>query len=752
MGFREFYDIILRGKWIIVAALIAVAVPVTIYTMLQPSKYTSSSLLLVHQQDESLVSILPTDPGSSFFQDELQLGNELLILRQSEALADSVGVQLAALDSIPGTQQAFRVNRNKDGERIGYKAIGGVLQSSVISSNLEGADVDAIRITVTSTIPEEAAYIANIYADAFVKLTRQSSLASVSASREFLEEEVQQQSGRMLELDSNVRDFMAAEGAVDLDDAAERLVSQVAELQAQRDEAMVDVRMKEATIAQVETELRSIEPRLAEFVSSGAAGEIELAQTRVAELRGRLETIYLRNGQLRTATDVPPDVRTLRSEISQLNSRISELTQRYLAEAVAVGADGNSAAMERITELRRTLAEARIENSGLQAQVAVLGVRIGQYEGEMQALPRQSIGLAQLQRDRESAEALTAALQERLNDARITEKSELGYAEIVRTAAVPSVPFSPNRELNIMLGLMLGLALGIAIAAAKTRLDDRLHRPDDLTSQGYPVLGTIPDMKELIARDFNAAETVVVGNQTLDTRLVTLLNPMSVASESYRALRTSIQFSRPDVVIETIIVTSASPNEGKSVTSTNLAVAMAQAGRRVLIVEADLRLPSVHEMFGISREPGLVQLLFNPEAFNPEDYATEIDDLYVMPPGSYAPNPSELLGSRTMRDCIAKFREAFDVIIFDAPPVLAATDAVLLSTQCDATIVVARAGVTRNYDLQHAHEALEGVGATVIGTVLNGFDVSKAYGYKYKYQYRYGNTYGYGHEAHKTES
>ena len=751
LGAREFYDILLRGKWIILAALVVVAVPVTVYTMMQPSLYTSSSLLLIHKTDQSLASVLPTDVGSAFWKDERNLGNELLVLRQSEALADTVGVVLSRLDTIPGTDQAFTINRNAEGGRLEYKAIGGRLQGGFVSSNMEGADVDAIRVSSVSTVAAEAAFVANIYARAFVRHTRTSSLASVSASRVFLEEQVQVQSGRMLELDGNVRDFMAREGAVDLDDASRRLVSQVSTLQAQRDVALVDVRMKQATIAQLGTELGSIEPRLAEFVASGAAGEITLSQTRVAELGGRLETIYLRNPELRNAATVPEDVQMLRTEVAQLNNRIATLTQQYLEEAVPVGADGNSAAMQRITDLRRRLAEERIALSGLEAEVSVLGVRIGQYEGQLRALPRQSIALAQLQRERESAEGLHAALLERLNEARIAEQSELGYAEIIRSAAVPNLPFSPKRGRNIVLGLILGLALGIALAAAKTRLDNRIHRPDDLRNQGYPVLGTIPNMDDLVAKDFDGAETIVVGGQTLDTRLVTLLNPMAVASESYRALRTSIQFSRPDMVIETILVTSASPMDGKTVTAINLAVVMAQAGRRVLLVDADLRRPTVHKKLGMSREPGLVQLLFEEGSFDPKAYATGIDDLYAIPAGTHAPNPSELLGSKTMRDCIATFRDSFDVIIFDAPPVLAATDAVLLSTQCDATIVVVRAGISEDYDLQHAYEVLESVGATVIGTVLNDFDVSKAYGYKYKYQYRYGNTYGYGHEAHKTK-
>ncbi|NNF58931.1 MAG: polysaccharide biosynthesis tyrosine autokinase, partial [Rhodothermaceae bacterium] len=499
----------------------------------------------------------------------------------------------------------------------------------------------------------------------------------------------------------------------------------------------------------LETELGAIEPRLAEFVASGAGREIQLAQERAAELSGRLETIYLRNPDFRTADQVPDDVQTLRDEIAQIRGRVSDLTQEYLEEAVPVGVDGNSAAMQRITTLRRQLAEEKITLSGLEAQRDVLNARIAEYEGELRAIPRQSIDLAQLQRDRQSTERLYTALEGKYQEARVAEQSELGYAEVIRGASIPHAPFRPNRERNILLGILLGLGLGVTLAILKTRLDHRIHRPDDLRDRGLPVIGTIPKMDALIQEDFNGAERITVDGQSLDTHLVALLNPMAVASESYRALRTSIQFSRPDVMVETILVTSGSPSEGKSVTSANLAIVMAQAGRRVLLIDADLRRPTVHKKLGVPREPGLVQLLFQDEPFNPEVYRTVVDDLYVIPAGAKAPNPSELLGSKAMRDLVATFREEFDVIIFDAPPVLAATDAVLLSTQCDATVLVASAGATKDYDLDHAVEQLHSVGAELIGTVLNGFDVSKAYGYKYKYQYRYGSMYGYGHDGSK---
>ncbi len=316
-----------------------------------------------------------------------------------------------------------------------------------------------------------------------------------------------------------------------------------------------------------------------------------------------------------------------------------------------------------------------------------------------------------------------------------------------RSSARPSSrpdPFAPSRLRNLVLGGILGLFLGGALAIGRVRLDHRLNRPDDLKEFSAPLIATIPNTNELIERDFDGQDTVTVDGRDVDSHLVALLNPMAAASEAYRGLRTSVQFSRPDVMVKTILVTSANPSEGKSTTAANLALVMAQAGRRVLLVDGDLRKPTAHRKFGVAREPGLVQMLFEETPTTFDDLPEPADDLYVLTAGRIVPNPSELLGSKRMRDLINQMRDQFDIVIFDAPPVLAATDAVLLSTQADATLLVARAGQTRDYEIQSALQELGGVGASVIGTVLNGFDVSKSYGYKYKYAYRYGSDYAYG--------
>jgi len=746
---RELFDLLLRGRRIIAGVTLAVLLPVALYTFTRPDLYSAYAIVLVHKRDRDLADILPTSPASAFFQDERNLENELLILRQSMPLADSAARRVMAIGRVPGSGEDLTILEVPEDRPMTPALVGARLQGGYVHSALEGTDVDAIRVTATSTVPGEAAMLANVYADEFITRSRQSSRAGAAASRAFLEDQISSQGGALSSADDAVRRFMVREGAVALDEESSRTVSQLAQLEAQRDEADIEIRMKLATVEALERELAGIEPRLAGRVASGADREIATLQTRIAELATRLEQIYIRNPELRDAANPPAAVSGLGDQIATLEGRVRTLTNQLVADDIAVGGGGpgdQSTGFQRAAELRRRLIDERVALSGVEAQRAVLTQRVAQYEGQLRTLPTQSIELAQLQRDRQATETLYRALEQRLQEARLAEQSEIGYAELIRPATVPWTPYSPNRPRNLLLGLMLGLGAGAAIALARLRLDDRVFRPDDLRDAGYPVLGTIPDVSDLVRADFGGNETVEVDGQRLDTRIVTLLNPISAASEGYRALRTSIQFSRPDAVVQTILVTSAKPGEGKSTTAVNLAVVMAQSGRRTLLIDGDLRRPTVHRQLGRPARPGLVDLLFQEGAPDLAPYITPIDDLVVIPAGARAPNPSELLGSRAMRDLLATLREQFDVIVIDAPPVLAATDPVLLSTQADATFVVVSSGSTHRHELAHTYDALSSVGARIIGVVLNRFDLTHAYGYRYKYAYRYGRTYGYGSE------
>jgi tyrosine-protein kinase Etk/Wzc len=747
LDLRALLDILLRGKWIILATMLALAVPVVLYSIASPSKYRAYSILLVDRTDTDLADVLPEQMPTAFWRQERNLSNELLVLDQSTELAQAVARRLIDTGTAPGTDRPLTILENDDPTTpLTVDEVAFRLQRDYVTSSMESGGADAIRVNAVSTDRAEAAFIANAFAEAFADLTQDQSRSSASASREFLENQVETQNERLREADAAVEDYMLQEGAVALQEETARLVDQIATLDARRDQAAVNLQTKRAELAALQGELARLEGQLGDRLSSNLDGQLVTVREQIQRLRGELETFYSQNPALRTNPNPPANIARLRSELERAETeqdRIArELSQQSLASST--GPNDQSSGFARAAELRSQISAARVAVRGLEAEVRQVGARLGQYEGELSSVPEQSIELAQLERDRRAAETLYGALEQNLQQARVAEQSQLGYARVIRPAFPPSRAFSPLRVRNTALALLCGLVFGALLAIGRVKLDHRIHTPDDLGKLGYPVIGTVPSTDALVKEEYSGAEAAEVNGRMVDTHVVSLLNPMATASEAYRALRTNIQFSRPDVVVQTILVTSSNPGEGKSVTSSNLAVVFAQAGRRVLLVDADLRRPTVHKKLGLPREPGLVQELFTDEGLAPDALEQVADDLYVLPAGSLAPNPSELVGSRRMRELIEDMRAKFDIIIFDAPPILAATDAVLLSTQCDATLVIARAGETKDFELQSAMTALADVGTKPSGLVLNAFDVRQAYGYRYKYAYRYGSSYGYG--------
>ncbi len=220
--------------------------------------------------------------------------------------------------------------------------------------------------------------------------------------------------------------------------------------------------------------------------------------------------------------------------------------------------------------------------------------------------------------------------------------------------------------------------------------------------------------------------------QNIARKLVTSVNPKSVVSEQFRTMRTNINFTMPDEELRTILFTSASPGDGKSTIVANTAVVFAEEGKRVLLVDADMRRPSVHYTFHLTNTIGLSNLLTSQKTLIEATSPSEIDGLDIITCGPIPPNPAELLGSRRMDIVLVEMKEKYDIILFDAPPVLSVTDAQILSNKCDGTILVMNTGETKKKEIIRTKEVLISSQATIIGGVLNNFVLDKDQNY---YQY-----------------
>lgn len=364
----------------------------------------------------------------------------------------------------------------------------------------------------------------------------------------------------------------------------------------------------------------------------------------------------------------------------------------------------------------------------VQAQLSDLEAKVKATEDEIEA-EQAKLDAANSARAIQQYQSNITALQTKLNTYRssyasllLTVQGGTNFITIFETANVPSYPISPNVSQTVLLAAAIGLGLAVAGAFLIEFLDDSIKTPDELSRLApLPVLASIAPIE-----GENAGDRLVVANE-----------PLSTISEAFRVMRTNIQFAFVDRRLRSFSVTSAGPSEGKSVVLANLATSIAQSGAKVVVIDADLRRPTTHKIFGVSNEDGLSNLILHPE-HQAVDYLKEttVENLWLLTTGPLPPNPAELLGSQRMGDIIEELQAFADLVVFDTPPALVVTDAVVVSTRVDGVVVVVDAGHTRRGLIKRVIDELHRVRANVLGFALNRVKIHSG-GYYYQYYYYY---------------
>ena len=737
---HELLEIIRTGKWYILSVFTLVFSAVVLYTFTTDSVYEASTLMMLDTNASESQDKLELEftKGTSF--DNSSLANQTLILQQSTEIARRTAERLLEIKTLPGSGQPLAVL----GMSPSIDHLAQLLQEDFLSvrpANNDGS-ADAILITATSNSAEEAAIIAQVYAEEYVNETVDMSKERLTQQRIFLEETFEKKKVELDEIETRLANYMNREGVAALDDQAKYTVAQIAQMEAMLEDSKINQSMRESSLLALEQELMEMQPRLTQRVASGVERELEMAQSEVADLELRVNQILIRNPDLRENPSSNPELLGMQEQITQLRSRVRALSEQLVDEVLDAGGldprERGGVSMSYLANLKRQIADERIAISGKQAEVKGLENQLREYDQRLRTIPGKSIELAKLQRQQLSAEEYYNILSAKLAEIRIAEQSERGFARIIRPAVAPEGPIKPRKSVNLAMGFLLAMMLGFGAAVARRKFDTRVYTPDDLSNRDIPMLGVVPDMRQFIKKEFNKRQKIDFEGREVSTALASLLAPMSPIAEAYRRLYIKLQFSRDEMGIQNLMITSPKAGAGKSTTSLNLAFTSAQAGKRTLVIDADLRRPSLHTKLGLPEGPSLLELLSEDESrWDSERFYTGFENVYVIT-GIPVSQPAELLGSKKMLDLVDRFRTEFDIIIFDTPPVLGAVDPVLLSRQCDGVIVVASSDGTDMDSLKQTMDELNGVGANVLGAVLNRFDASGMYGYKNTYGYSYG--------------
>jgi len=738
-GFQDYIAIILRGKKIVLLIWIVVFAMVSLYTFFAKRVYQSSATILIDKRAQS-GSLLMTDMMG--FGSEKNIINELEILK-SRSLSETVARKLLEKrfldDSLHTPIQVIRFEEQVEGEDARLKAVGGRLQAAVEFEAMRGSDV--IKITTKSSHPEEAALLTNLYSESYYERNLRTSRSKFSSARSFLKEQRDMRQKQLTNSEQALQKYMEESGAVYLDEAAQQLIEQISSAEASRDALVVDIEAATQNLDMYQKELARREPEVARLIQSADDSYIRLIQDQVAKLEVSRDLTLSQKQQTADKNQIDAKLQETENQIRLLRSNLDKRTTDFLRSGFP---------SEFLSQMKQKYFEAKLLLGALQVKRTTLDSVIKKYDRNFESIPKKSIQFAQLQRTRLSDEKTYLMIEEKFNEASIAEQSQFGYLDIIDMAIASNTPVSPRVMMNLLMGLVFGLGLGIGVVLFLEYIDTRIQKPEDLKKIGLPSLGVIMLMNEEIFK-LGGKTKIEVGGKMIDAHLITQTNPFSSIAEAYRQLRTNVQYSRIDSPLRTLLVTSANPSEGKSTTVSNLAIAFAQAEKKVLLVDTDFRKPNLHVEFDIERYPGITDVLFNKSELQAAIQHTVIQNLDILCCGTIPPNPSELLGSTAMKALSDTMKELYDIVLFDSPPVLAITDSSILSTLVDGVIVVASAGHTRTNSFFRTMESLEGIRANILGVVLNNFDLRAAYGGYYGYYgYRY-YRYQYGTQERKTE-
>ncbi len=700
---------LLRGKWIILAFVLAGLLAAGYVNKTTTPVYRSSSTFM-YTSDNSMSRTLDM-PGTFWFQmdalrnDQIHLINSRIM---AELVADSILhssdsdslVSILFLGSIP--ERPFLRN-----------VLVGLAQSRVSVSWIK--DTNFFVLSGTGYSPEAAAVITNLFLHVYNRWNQCQARGENTEVRLFLEDQLEQTSHQLDLSESALLRFKEENDIADIDTETRNLIS---------------------TLANFETQVRS------------AATNAAAARVRRDYLSGLL-------GEQRE--NVVGDISDSNSEyIRQIQSDLA----RYESARAALLADGAEphsepvlAMEQRIDTRREELASALREISGMnypvnpeqgiEGLVSSIAVAEGEYRSSrareqalrvvvndlssgLSDLPEFQYELVSLERNRRVNENIYILLRTRYEEVKIAEIGQMGNVTIV-DSALPGGMIKPTTRRNLIMGIMVGLAAGIGIIFLVHQMDSSLRNPEQLEKLSIPIVGVIPK--------------ITMKSEKGQIQLSLLDDPKSPGSEAVRDLRTSLSFSRPDKPVKTLLVTSSGPQEGKSSVSANLAVAEAEAGKKVILLDCDLRRPTVNKTFGFQRKPGFSELVTGKADLQDVIRETGVKGLSVICSGHIPHNPAEIVEAAARRNVFARIAGECDLLIIDSPPAAVVTDAIVIAPAVDSVVLVVRSGRIQKKVALGVWQKLTRSGAHLSGAVINSFDPVRTYTsytyYTYKYHYDY---------------
>ena len=708
LHFRDLLRIFLKRKWTIITIFVLSAAISVVLTYLAAPLYRASMTIQIERLTPQVLNYKDVTPveGEYFDTGDFYYTNyELLKSRAvAERAADDLGLKggsPGAGDKALAPSAGFLrewLNKLRGGANVSPAVEPVVVQENAIVGAIQGSLTvepvrrsKLVRLHFDSTDPFFAAKAVNTIAQSFININLERRFEASAYAKTFLEEKLLQTKAKLEDSERELVRFSRDLEIINIDEKQNIYSQNLVEFNAASARAEQDRIKAEAVLAQATENPES----LAILQDSR---NFQTFQTLKAQ-KAKLEAEYQEN--LKVYKPAFPRMLQLQGQIAEVDHQLQKELDEITKSA------------------RSNLKAARLQEMQLKEKLT-------RTKRDVVELQQRNIRYSILKREVDTNRSLYDGLLQRLKEVGVAGGVGLNNISIVDKAQVPMVPFKPSLSRNLSLGLMIGLLVGLMVAWLLEHMDDSIRFVEDVEREtGSPVLGAVPKLKP--------AEMARGGAVAMTPHA----DPTSPFSEAYRSVRTALQFSTASGTPRRLVVTSTSKGEGKSTTAVSLAINLAQMGKPVLIIDADLRNPALHKILGIDNARGLSNYLTG--SIDPAEviHETSIPNLFVMTTGPLPPNPVELLSSMKLLNLLSECEEKYAHIVLDGPPVIGIADAIVLCNQVENSVFVIESGRTRRGHAKAALRRLQQAGVNPLGVILTKIDaLNDLYGYhSYYYQY-----------------
>lgn len=683
------YWLILRRRWLPAVAVFGSVVGLAvIYTFLQKPIYQAQGKLLFENQDRtsSLTGVQ---------------GEDLTALSKTN---NPVDTEAEVIVSIPLMQRTITLLNLKDQE-------GAPLNPTVLAAMIKAKGVigtDVLEVFYQSTSPEETAAVVNQLMNLYLENQILASRAQASTALKFVTGQLPRSEASVRQAEVALRSFKEKNNIVDL--AAE--TASTGQVIAQMEERLAQARVELGDATAQSGALRNVVGTSSQkALTASSLSQSPGVQKALGELQDVERQLAVERTRYQEEHPVIADLKSQEAALkAQLQTRVGQVVGGQQQEP-----DENLQVAKPKQDLTQSFVDSEVRRLVLAKQVAALGKERAAYEQRGNVLPRLDQEQRELTRQLDAAQSTYQTLLQKLQQIRLAENQDVDNARIIEEALVPVAPVAPRKAVNLAAGGLVGILLALATAFVLEALDGSIKTVKAAREVlGYTLLGVIPS--------FDRSRKNIISDDDSEQSIPAIVvrdAPCSPVSEAYRMLQANLKFLSSDKQLKVVVVTSSLPQEGKSTVSANLAVAMAQSGCRVLLVDADLRRPRQRQIWDLLNEIGLSNVLIG-QAELRTAIKEVMPSLHVLTAGAIPPNPGNLLDSKHMATLIKNFPDSYDFVIIDTPSLSSAADAPILGKMADGILLVVRPGVVDSGSANSAKEILEQSGQNVLGQVING--------------------------------